>query len=97
MLASGAGGENLKEKWEHYEQLFGKGMERCRVAIDKDGDGVADAEEAAAQESAGEQGEDRKNLSPEEAERYLQALQEGRPQRQEPARRGGQRRVEKDW
>ncbi len=43
MLASGAGGENLKEKWQHYEQLFGKGMERCRVAIDKDGDGVADS------------------------------------------------------
>ena len=42
MLASGAGGENLKDKWQHYEQLFGKGMERCRVAIDKDGDGVAD-------------------------------------------------------
>ena len=43
MLASGAGGENLKEKWQYYEQLFGKGMERCRVAIDKDGDGVADS------------------------------------------------------
>jgi hypothetical protein len=43
MLASGSGGENLKEKWQHYEQLFGKGMERCRVAIDKDGDGVADS------------------------------------------------------
>jgi len=43
MLASGAGGETLKEKWQHYEQLFGKWMERCRVAIDKDGDGVADS------------------------------------------------------
>jgi hypothetical protein len=42
-LASGADGENLKVKSQEYEQMFGKGMERCRVAIDKDGDGVADS------------------------------------------------------
>lgn len=41
-LAAGAGDENLWSKAEHYERLFGEGMERCRVAIDKDGDGVAD-------------------------------------------------------
>jgi hypothetical protein len=43
MLASGAGDENFKGKWQKYEEMFGKGMERCRVAIDKDGDGVADS------------------------------------------------------
>ena len=42
-LASGADGENFKVKSQEYEQMFGKGMERCRVAIDKDGDGVADS------------------------------------------------------
>ena len=43
-LASGADGENFKGKWQKYEEMFGKGMERCRVAIDKDGDGVADSD-----------------------------------------------------
>ncbi|MGD0551259.1 MAG: hypothetical protein ABSB25_01270 [Sedimentisphaerales bacterium] len=42
-LASGADGENFKGKWQKYEEMFGKGMERCRVAIDKDGDGVVDS------------------------------------------------------
>lgn len=43
MLASGADDDNFKGKWQKYEQMFGEGMERCRVAIDKDGDGVADS------------------------------------------------------
>jgi hypothetical protein len=43
MLASSAGGEDLWNKGLHYEQLFAKGMERCRVALDKDGDGVVDS------------------------------------------------------
>jgi hypothetical protein len=43
MLASGANSENSRDKELHYEQLFAKGMERCRVALDKDGDGVADS------------------------------------------------------
>ncbi len=42
-LASGASDDNFKGKWQKYEALFGEGMERCRVAIDKDGDGVADS------------------------------------------------------
>jgi hypothetical protein len=42
MLASGTSNDNLKGKWQKYEEMFGKGMERCRVAIDKDGDGAAD-------------------------------------------------------
>jgi hypothetical protein len=42
-LASGAEGDNFKSKSQEYERLFGEGMERCRVAIDKDGDGVADS------------------------------------------------------
>jgi hypothetical protein len=43
MLASSAGGEDLWNKGLHYEQLFAKGMERCRVALDGDGDGVVDS------------------------------------------------------
>jgi hypothetical protein len=42
-LASGEDAENFKSKSQEYERLFGEGMERCRVAIDKDGDGVADS------------------------------------------------------
>lgn len=42
-LASGASDDNFKGKWQKYEEMFGQGMERCRVAIDKDGDGVADS------------------------------------------------------
>jgi len=43
MLASSVGGEDLWNKGLHYEQLFAKGMERCRVALDGDGDGVVDS------------------------------------------------------
>jgi hypothetical protein len=42
-LASGADDNNFKDKSIEYEAMFGHGMERCRVAIDKDGDGVADS------------------------------------------------------
>jgi hypothetical protein len=41
-LANGADDNNFKDKSIEYERLFGEGLERCRVAIDKDGDGVAD-------------------------------------------------------
>ena len=42
MLAGRQGGEQLRDKELHYEQLFEKEKERCRVTIDADGDGVAD-------------------------------------------------------
>ncbi len=68
---------------------------------DTDGDGTPDAQEAEAQaqnEAAAEAGElpPGENLTPEEAERYLQALQEGRPdqRRGQPGRRT---RPLKDW
>ena len=64
---------------------------------DSDGDGISDAQERPA--SGGEpQGEAQEveGLTPEEAERYLQALEEGRPQRELPegVRRS---RNKKDW
>jgi len=64
---------------------------------DSDGDSIPDAQESAS--SGGEpQGEpqDGEGLTPEEAERYLQALEEGRPERELPegARR---KRNKKDW
>lgn len=43
MLASKPGGEQFREKSLHYERLFEKGKERCRVALDLDGNGVADS------------------------------------------------------
>lgn len=43
MLVSKPGGERFEEKSQHYERLFEKGKERCRVALDFDGDGVADS------------------------------------------------------
>jgi len=42
MLASKAGGEQFWNKGLHYERLFEKGKERCRAALDTNGDGVAD-------------------------------------------------------
>ena len=41
-LANGTSSDNFGGKQQEYEKLFGEGMERCRVAIDKDGDGIAD-------------------------------------------------------
>ena len=43
MLASRADGEQFWNKGLHYEQLFEREKERCRVAIDTNGDGVADS------------------------------------------------------
>lgn len=64
---------------------------------DTDGDGVPDAQESPPSGSGGEAAtEDTSELTPEEAERYLQALEEGRPVRARP--RGTQRaRSDKDW
>jgi hypothetical protein len=42
MLASKAGDENFWKKSSHYQQLFEKARERCRVSIDAGSDGVAD-------------------------------------------------------
>jgi Ca-activated chloride channel family protein len=64
---------------------------------DTDGDGVPDAQQA--QGGAGEpqqEGDRSGTLTPEEAERYLQALEEGRPVREQTGR-GRQRRTDKDW
>jgi Ca-activated chloride channel family protein len=64
---------------------------------DTDGDGVSDGQESLEQSQgeAGTEGEETASLTPEEAERYLQALEEGRPMRRHPAR--GRRRPAKDW
>ncbi len=64
---------------------------------DTDGDGVPDAQQARGE--AGEQQQDAdqgETLTPEEAERYLQALEEGRPVRAQPGQ-GRKRRTDKDW
>jgi hypothetical protein len=42
MLASKAEDENFWKKSLHYQRLFEKAKERCRLSIDIDGDGVAD-------------------------------------------------------
>jgi len=64
---------------------------------DSDGDGTPDGEEqgalGGAQAAAGDQLE---GMTAEEAERYLQALEEGRPHNA-PARPGRGVRVDKDW
>ena len=41
-LSNRPGGEQYEEKSRHYERLFEKAKERCRVALDLNGDGVAD-------------------------------------------------------
>jgi hypothetical protein len=42
MLASKDKDENFWKKSLHYQRLFEKAKERCRIGIDVDGDGVAD-------------------------------------------------------
>ena len=43
MLATNSGDEGFWNKQKHYEQLFNKGRERCRLLLDTNGDGVADS------------------------------------------------------
>jgi Ca-activated chloride channel family protein len=64
---------------------------------DSDGDGVPDAQEVPATgQGAQAEGQEQAELTPEEADRYLQALEEGRPVREQP--QGGRRsRTDKDW
>jgi len=67
---------------------------------DSNGNGISDGEEAAQQQAEQQQGqgeEEKEGLTEEEAERYLQALEEGQPRQQQPRRRGQPRRPEKDW
>jgi len=69
--------------------------------VDSDGDGVPDSQDQSQGESNpdGATAEELQNgagLTPEAAERYLQALQEGRPHKSHRGKRG-QRRPAKDW
>jgi hypothetical protein len=43
MLAASSGDGGFWNKQQHYEQLFNKGRERCRLALDTNGDGIADS------------------------------------------------------
>lgn len=63
---------------------------------DTDGDGVPDSQEAQGGSAGAVDPESLEGLTPEEAERYLQALQEGRPNRQHPGR-GRRVKGDKDW
>lgn len=73
---------------------------------DSDGDGTPDGQQGEPQgEEQGEQqqaeaqpGEEQEGLTPEEAERYLQGLEEGQPQQKRKLPKGSRRaRPEKDW
>jgi len=77
---------------------------------DSDGDGTPDGQdpqptepqdsqdEAAGEGAAGDPAqEEERSLTPEEAERYLQGLEEGRPQSNRPNPRGRRTRPAKDW
>jgi len=48
MLASKTTDENFWKKSLHYQKLFERARERCRLSIDVDGDGVADITKAGA-------------------------------------------------
>ena len=70
---------------------------------DSDGDGIPDAEDSEPQSDeseSGSQGDPRElppGMTPEEAERYLQALEEGRPDPTRRGQRGRRSRQAKDW
>jgi Ca-activated chloride channel family protein len=61
------------------------------------GDGQESPPQGEAQEASGSSAQGEEGLTPEEAERYLQALEEGRPEKKQPARRGSPSRPVKDW
>jgi Ca-activated chloride channel family protein len=64
---------------------------------DTDGDGQPDSQDPqGGSASAEDMAETSGTLTQEEAERYLQALEEGRPVREQPGR-SGRRRTDKDW
>jgi len=48
MLASKAGDENFWKKSQHYQSLFARARERCRLSIDVDSDGVGDVTKSGA-------------------------------------------------
>jgi len=64
--------------------------------MDTDGDGVPDSQDGQGGDAGSTEPESLEGLTPEEAERYLQALQEGRPTRQHPGR-GRRAKGDKDW
>jgi Ca-activated chloride channel family protein len=68
---------------------------------DSDGDGTGDAAEASPQGEGGQQaqeaGEPPEGLTQEEAERYLQSLEDDRPRQRHRAPRGRRARPAKDW
>jgi Ca-activated chloride channel family protein len=70
---------------------------------DSDGDGTPDAEDSEPQTDSPENGnqgrsqEQQPGMTPEEAERYLQALEEGRPDPTRRGQRGRRSRLAKDW
>lgn len=70
---------------------------------DSDGDGIPDAEDPETQPDGPESGsqgrprEPQPGMTPEEAERYLQALEEGRPDPTRRGQRGRRSRLAKDW
>jgi hypothetical protein len=63
---------------------------------DTDGDGIPDAQESPGGDAGAPDQESLEGMTPEEAERYLQALQEGRPTRRHPER-GRRVKGDKDW
>ena len=70
---------------------------------DSDGDGIPDSEDPTPQgegEEGGDEGRPQApppGMTPEEAERYLQALEEGRPDPTRRGQRGRRSRLAKDW
>lgn len=70
---------------------------------DSDGDGIPDAEDPDTRADGPESGnqgrpqEPAPGMTPEEAERYLQALEEGRPDPTRRGQRGRRSRLAKDW
>jgi Ca-activated chloride channel family protein len=63
---------------------------------DTDGDGIPDGQESPGGDGGAADQEALEGMTPEEAERYLQALQEGRPTRQHHGR-GRRAKGDKDW
>ena len=86
-------GNTHADEADEGEDVVGDGV-LARRRIDTDGDGISDAQEAQGSGGLNEALEE-VALSPEEAERYLQGLEEDRPKRRHKG--GAKRRSEKDW
>lgn len=100
---SDQGGGEQPEDQQQDHGAQGQDQSEDQAPQDSDGDGIPDAADSPPEEDGSDPGnqggpqEPRPGMTPEEAERYLQALEEGRLDPNRRGQRGRSSRQAKDW